>query len=79
MVRKIMGYLDLNHRKEDRCDMKELWDMIYKTARRIALHQLEREIGEGLRLEIKNMAIHYSDPQDWELEDCVIKVRTRRD
>lgn len=50
-----MGNLDLNHRKEDRCDMKELWDMIYKTARRIALHQLEREIKSGLRPEIKNI------------------------
>jgi len=50
--------------------------MIYKTARRIAVYQLEREIKDGLRPEIKSVTIHYSDSQDWRLGDGIIKIRT---
>jgi len=79
IAREIIGFLGLNpRRKRDRKAIKELWDVIYKTARKIALYQLEREIKAGLRPEIKNITIHYSDPQDWRLEDGVIKVRTHR-
>jgi len=79
IAREIIGFLGLNpRRKRDRKAIKELWDVIYKTAREIAVYQLEREIKAGLRPEIKNITIHYSDPQDWRLEDGVIKVRTHR-
>jgi len=79
IAREIIGFLGLNpRRKRDRKILKELWDMIYKTAREIAIYQLEREIKDGLRPEIKNVTIHYSDSQDWRLEDGVIKVRTHR-
>jgi len=77
IAREIIGFLGLNpKRKEDRRALKELWDMIYNTARKIATYQLEREIKSGLRPEIKNITIHYSDSQDWRLEDGVIRVRT---
>jgi len=77
IAREIIGFLGLNPRKKgDRKIIKEMWDVIYKTAREIAVYQLEREIKDGLRPEIKNITIHYSDQQDWELEDGVIKVRT---
>jgi len=52
--------------------------MIYKTARKIAVYHLDREIKDGLRPEIKNITIHYSDSADWRLEDDVIKARTHR-
>jgi len=77
VAREIIGFLGLNpRRKRDRKAIKELWDKIYKTAREIAVYQLEREIEEGLRPEIKSITIHYSDPQDWRLEDGIIKIRT---
>jgi len=76
IAREIIGFLGLNPRKRDRKALKELWDVIYKTAREIAVYQLEREIEEGLRPEIESVTIHYSDPQDWRLEDGVIRVRT---
>jgi len=77
IAREIIGFLGLNpKRKEDRKILKELWDTIYNTAREIAVYQLEREIEAGLRPEIKNITIHYSDPQDWRLEDGAIRVRT---
>jgi len=79
IAREIIGSLGLNpRRKKDRKILKEIWDAIYKTAREIAIYQLEREIEEGLRPEIKSITIHYSDPQDWRLEDGVIRVRTHR-
>jgi len=79
VAREIIGFLGLNPRKKgDRKVLKELWDVIYKTARKIAVYQLEREIKDGLRPEIKNITIHYSDPQDWRLGDGVIRVRTHR-
>jgi len=77
IAREIIGFLGLNPRKrEDRRALKELWDTIYSTAKKIAVYQLEREIEEGLRPEIKSITIHYSDPQDWRLEDGVIRVKT---
>jgi len=77
IAREIIGFLGLNPRKKgDRKALKELWDVIYSTARKIAVYQLEREIKDGLRPEIENITIHYSDPQDWRLEDGVIRVRT---
>jgi len=77
IAREIIGFLGLNpKRKKDRKILKEIWDMIYKTAREIATYQLEREIKDGLRPEIKNITIHYSDSQDWRLGDGVIRVRT---
>jgi len=77
IAREIIGFLGLNpRRKKDRKILKEMWDAIYKTAREIAIYQLEREIKDGLRPEIKSITIHYSDPQDWRLEDGVIRVRT---
>jgi len=77
VAREIIGFLGLNPRKRgDRKIIKEIWDTIYKTARNIAVYQLEREIKDGLRPEIKSITIHYSDPQDWRLEDGVIRVRT---
>jgi len=77
VAREIIGFLGLNpRRKRDRKAIKELWDVVYRTAREIAIYQLEREIKDGLRPEIKSMTIHYSDSQDWRLEDGVIKVRT---
>jgi len=77
IAREIIGFLGLNPRKKgDRKIIKEIWDKIYKTARKIAVYQLEREIEEGLRPEIKSITIHYSDSQDWRLEDGVIRVRT---
>jgi len=79
VAREIIGFLGLNPRKKgDRKIIKEMWDAIYSTARKIAVYQLEREIEEGLRPEIRNITIHYSDPQDWRLEDGVIRVRTHR-
>jgi len=79
IAREIIGFLGLNPRKRgDRKAIKEMWDAIYKTAREIAVYQLEREIKDGLRPEIKNVTIHYSDSQDWRLEDGVIRVRTHR-
>jgi len=77
VAREIIGFLGLNpRRREDRKALKELWDAIYKTARKIAVYQLEREIKDGLRPEIENVTIHYSDSQDWRLEDGVIRVKT---
>jgi len=77
IAREIIGFLGLNpRRKRDRKVIKEIWDVIYKTAREIAVCQLEREIKDGLRPEIKNITIHYSDSQDWRLGDGVIRVRT---
>jgi len=77
IAREIIGFLGLNpRRREDRRALKELWDTIYKTAREIAVYQLEREIEGGLRPEIKSITIRYSDPQDWRLENGVIRVRT---
>jgi len=77
IAREIIGFLGLNlKRKKDRKVIKEIWDVIYKTAREIAVYQLEREIEEGLRPEIGNVTIHYSDSQDWRLEEGVIRVRT---
>jgi len=77
VAREIIGFLGLNpRRKRDRKAIKELWDVVYRTAREIAVYQLEREIKDGLRPEIKSMTIHYSDPQDWRLEDGVIRIRT---
>jgi len=80
IAREIIGFLGLNPRKKgDRKVLKELWDKIYNTAREIAVYQLEREIKDGLRPEIENVTIHYSDSRDWRLEDGVIRVRTHRD
>jgi len=77
IAREIIDFLGLNpRRKKDRKAIKEMWDAIYSTAREIATYQLEREIKDGLRPEIKNITIHYSDPQDWRLEDGVIRVKT---
>jgi len=77
IAREIIGFLGLNpKRKGDRKVIKEIWDVVYRTAREIAIYQLEREIKSGLRPEIKSITIHYSDSQDWRLEDGVIKVRT---
>jgi len=43
IAREIIGFLGLNPRKKgDRKVLKELWDTIYKTARNIAVYQLER-------------------------------------
>jgi len=79
IAREIIGFLGLNPRKRgDRKVLKELWDVIYRTAREIAVYQLERKIKDGLRPEIENITIHYSDPQDWRLEDGNIKIRTHR-
>jgi len=79
IAREIIGFLGLNpKRKGDRKVIKELWDVVYRTAREIAVYQLEREIKDGLRPEIKSITIHYSDPQDWRLGDGVIRVRTHR-
>jgi len=50
--------------------------VIYKTARKIATYQHDREIEAGLRPEIKNITIHYSDTQNRRLVDGVIRVRT---
>jgi len=48
IAREIIGFLGLNpKRKEDRRALKELWDKIYKTARKIAVYQLDREIKKG--------------------------------
>jgi len=77
IAREIIGFLGLNpRRKRDRKILKEIWDVIYKTTRNIAVYQLEMEIKDGLRPEIKSITIHYSDSRDWRLEDGVIKVRT---
>jgi len=77
VAREIIGFLGLSPRKRgDRKIIKEMWDAIYKTAREIAVYQLEREIKDGLRPEIKSITIHYSDPQDWRLENGIIKIRT---
>jgi len=79
VAREIIGFLGLStRRKKDRKAIKEMWDAIYSTAREIATYQLEREIKDGLRPEIKSITIHYSDSQDWRLEDGVIRVRTHR-
>jgi len=79
VAREIICFLGLNpKRKKDRKILKEFWDVIYKTAREIAVYQLEREIRSGLRPEIESITIHYSDSQDWRLEDGVIRVRTHR-
>jgi len=79
IAREIIGFLGLNPRKKrDRKSIKEIWDVVYRTAREIAVYQLEREIEAGLRPEIESITIHYSDPQDRGLEDGVIMVRTHR-
>jgi len=40
IAREIIGLLGLNpRRKKDRKALKELWDTIYSTARKIAVHQ----------------------------------------
>jgi len=77
IVREIIEFMGLDPRR-DVWLIKKLWKPIYRTARSIAVHQLELEIAEGARPEVNSITIHYADPQDWRLENGAIKIRTHR-
>jgi len=77
IAREIIEFMGLDPRR-DAWLVKKLWKPIYRTARSIAVYQLELEIAEGARPEVNSITIHYADPQDWKIENGVIKVRTHR-
>jgi len=77
IAREIIVFMGLNP-KRDIWLIRRLWKPIYRVARSIAVHQLELEIAEGARPEVNSITIHYADPQDWKIENGVIKVRTHR-
>jgi len=77
IAKEIIEFMGLNP-KRDIWLIKKLWKPIYRVARSIALYQLELEIAEGARPEVNSVTIHYADPQDWRIENGVIKIRTHR-
>jgi len=77
IVGEIIEFMDLDPKRDWRL-IKRSQKTIYKVARSIALHQLELEIAEGLKPTVKKITIHYSDAQDWTLDDGLIKIKTHR-
>jgi len=77
IVREIIEFMGLDPRR-DVWLIKKLWKPIYRVARSIAVHQLELEIAEGARPKVNSVTIHYADPQDWKIENGVIKIKTHR-
>jgi len=77
IVGEIIEFLGLNPRRDWRL-IKRFQKLIYRTARSIALHQLELEIAEGLKPTIKKTTIHYNDAQDWTLNNDTIKIKTHK-